>query len=1053
MLLLPLISNFEAEASHNPNLYVSAENPIFENTFSGSMVVEVVINDPNLRDTAEGEGEPDVTINGKKLRMVQATDGQWYAYFANVNKAKTADQISFNAGTMGKGLDFGVFCSKDTTIFGTSFTQTVGFSFPGDSGIIGTDGTAPFQQCTGVPTSSLFENNVVRQPKSINTNSNIPPGQIGLTPSAWPIIQLFSFSNSVEIQYNPGGGAQKVKLTYDEMENISLNLDRTNYPKNAEVFATLSDFQLNQDPTSRDSWTFKVTSPSATFYQAYNENGNDSANNDPGLVNLIPHLLSLGFDDNGKVSMTLGDVLQLKTNDRQPDSSVTDNTNTFSDIITFVESRPNSGIFESFDDSDVSVIGIKSDAPRGKSGVIVYNSKSTSILSGSSTASVSVGAQGSTFQAGTKYPVTIIDPDQNINPGARDDLDVFRSTAIIPSLQIGQPVTLDKASSVKFYPASTSDLVTAGTSIPSSVPDKNSDRLILDTRSPISMPSFEKFSINLGITANQLKELFIDTSDPSSDGTNWINYDLRSIQQELSVNNFADTSISLHFGLSDPSPITIVDPGDISNAQGLVQLDDGDISALGSKSGTAFLVINFDSSNDSSSVGNIASETKTQPIVVDFFSFGLIDDQIVNNALYRFELEETSANSSTFTGTMEYTVTNQLNFFSPSLIKSLRTINDEIQFLVSERLIDEKGIAIKYSDVSTAGTTIDVSTKSDIKTNSGTVGFSSQNFRLGHPIGIVLNDPDLNLDKDTIESYFVIDDPNSPAVDTVGDSSGNSLLEVRIKDIRFKRCTIDGVEHGGLASTGFTLTETSPSSGIFEGVFRLPIRICNSSGTALISPAGGSVELKYFDFRDSSGNPNTFTTGRVSSSTSQSSTLSLNAEKFVLPEYKETIEVIVSGKIANYKQGTQINLILEHPDKTMQPFNLFATSQGNYKAAMKLEHDSKPGLYNISVEYLGNNQGNISFSVVKHVVPEWIKNNAGWWSSDAISDDEFIGGIEHLIKEKVILIPETQSFGKSEKIIPPWIKNTAKWWSDDLISDDEFVSALEFLAKEGIIRV
>lgn len=1051
MLLLPLISNFEAEASHNPNLYVSAENLTFENTFSGSMVVEVVINDPNLRDTGEGKGEPDVTINGKKLRMVQASDGQWYAYFANVNKAKTADQISFNAGTIGKGLDFGVFCSKDTTIFGPSFSQTVGFSFPGDPGITGTDGTAPFQQCTGTPASSLFENNVVRQPKSINTNSNIPTGQIGLSASAWPIVQLFSFSNSVEIQYNPGGEAQKVKLTYDEMENISLNLDRANYPKNAEVFVTLLDFQLNQDPTSRDSWTFKVTPPIATFYQAYDENGIDSANGNSGLVNMIPNLSSLDFDDNGKVSMTLGDVAELKTNDRQPDSSVTDGTNTFSNIITLVETQPNSGIFESFDDGDISVIGIKSDAPRGKSAVIVYNSKSSSIVSGSTTASVSVGTQESIFQAGTKYPVTIIDPDQNINPGARDDLDVFRSSALIPTLQIGQPLTLEKASNVKFYPNSTSNLVSTGTSIPSSVPDSNSDRLILDTRTPISMPSFEKISINLGITANQLEELFID-NDPSSAGTNWINFDLRSIQRQLDVNNFADTSISLHFGLSDASPITIVDVGGISSAQGLVQLDDNDIDAISSKSGTAFLVINFDSSNDSTNVGNITSETNTQPIVVDFFSFGLIGEQIINNAIYRFELEETSANSATFTGTMEYTVTNQLNFFSPSLIKSLNTINDEIQFLVNERLIDEKGIAIKYSDVATVGTTIDVSTKSDIKTNSGIVGFSSQTFRLGHPVGIVLKDPDLNLDKDTIESYFVIDDPKSPAVDTVGDSSGNSLLEVRIKDIRFKRCTIDGVEHGGLASTGFTLTETSPSSGIFEGVFRLPTRICNESGTALISPAGGSVELKYFDFRDSSGNQNIFTTGR-SSSTTQSSTLSLNANKFVLPKYKETTEVIVSGKIANYKQGTQINLILEHPDKTVQPFNLFATSQGSYKASMKLDHDSKLGSYHVFVEYLGNNQGSASFTVVKHVVPEWIKNNAGWWSSDAISDDEFIGGIEHLIKEEIILIPESQSSTKSEKTIPSWIKNNAKWWSDDLISDDEFVSALEFLANEGIIRV
>jgi len=279
------------------------------------------------------------------------------------------------------------------------------------------------------------------------------------------------------------------------------------------------------------------------------------------------------------------------------------------------------------------------------------------------------------------------------------------------------------------------------------------------------------------------------------------------------------------------------------------------------------------------------------------------------------------------------------------------------------------------------------------------------------------------------------------------------LLEVLIKDVRYKRCTtIDGVEHGGLGSTGFTLTETGPATGIFEGVFRMPTRICNESGTELISTAGGSIELKYRDFRDVFGERNIFSTGSGQPST-QSTPPSLNAEKFVLPKYKETIDVIITGKIANYKLGTQVKLILEHPDNTVQPFNLFATSQGNFKGAMKLDHDSTPGVYTILVEYLGNYQGSASFTLVKHAVPDWIKNNAGWWSSNAISDDEFIGGIEYLIKEKIILIPQSQQSIKSEKTIPSWIKNTANWWSDDLISDDEFVSALEFLVKEGIIRL
>ncbi|MGA0296067.1 MAG: peptidase, partial [Nitrosopumilaceae archaeon] len=102
LLLIPIS---QAEAAMNPNLTVSAENSKFDNHFSGSMVIEVVIRDSSIGDTDEGKGEPDVTINGKSLRMVQATDGNWYAYFANVDKAKIADST---VGEAGKGLDFGV---------------------------------------------------------------------------------------------------------------------------------------------------------------------------------------------------------------------------------------------------------------------------------------------------------------------------------------------------------------------------------------------------------------------------------------------------------------------------------------------------------------------------------------------------------------------------------------------------------------------------------------------------------------------------------------------------------------------------------------------------------------------------------------------------------------------------------------------------------------------------------------------------------------------------------------------------------------------------------
>ena len=37
-------------------------------------------------------------------------------------------------------------------------------------------------------------------------------------------------------------------------------------------------------------------------------------------------------------------------------------------------------------------------------------------------------------------------------------------------------------------------------------------------------------------------------------------------------------------------------------------------------------------------------------------------------------------------------------------------------------------------------------------------------------------------------------------------------------------------------------------------------------------------------------------------------------------------------------------------------------------------------------------------------VPNWIKNNAGWWASDQIDDSSFLQGIQYLIKMGIIVV-------------------------------------------------
>jgi len=1036
IVLIPII---DAEASSNPNLFISAENSQFDNHFSGSMVVEVVIRDNDLHDTDQGQGEPDVTLNGKNLRMVQATDGNWYAYFANIDKARIADST---VGLPGKGLDFGSICTT------TEGTATIGVNLNDADGV-----AYPYNNCNGNVNDS---NNVVRKAKSPNTNSPSGDGQIGINIDTWPFIQLFSFDD-VTIQYNPGGSAQRVDLKYDDMENISFNIDRDVYPERAEVFLIINDFQLNQDPTDEDSWTFDIGSPPSTFYQAYDNTGSDSANGGAGLVDLVPYLSALGFEDNGKLSLELGNIIELKTNSDQPDSSVDDDsvpsTVGFQQIITLVENGPNSGIFESFDSNDQSTIGILEDAPRGQTGQINYNQDSISVLTGFSTASVSLSEPVLTIESsgalrpGTEYPVILIDPDQNLNTGARDDLDVFRETALVPSITIGHPTTLENARDVLFH---TTSPIISGDDANSSVPDSNSDILMIDTSTVIN-GSFEMISINLGISASSLSSILLDISESNTYGTNWINYDLRSFENDFGISDFSDTSFTLSFGTLGTFPISIVDVGDISSSQGFIQIDDLDVMDISDKSGTVFLVIDFDSSDDDVGVMSISSETNEQPIIFDFFSFGLENDQSINNSIYRFELEETQDNSSTFEGTFEYAVTNQLNILDPNFIQTAQTIDDEIKIIVTDRLIDEEGITISYSDMDNVGVSTTTSAKSNITTNSGIVSTTSTTFRFGQPVTITLNDPDLNLKSDTMEIYPTINDPNSPNVDTVG-KNGQILLEIKLKDIRYKRCTINGIEHGGLGATGFTLVETGPSTGTFEGVFKMPSQICNKSGTALISSAGGSLDAKYYDSRDHFGNPNIYSLLTSKSVPSFYSAPKLTSYDVIKPHLGKVEEIILSGSIDNHVRGMPLSLNVTTPDGKSQNFEATLSSDGSYKSIISINENSLTGIYEIKLSHNNSHVDTISFVVLNPELPNWIKNNAKYWSSDLMSNSEFIKGIEYLVEEGFIIVPDT-TISASEQELPNWIKNNAKWWTSNQISDEDFVKSIQYLIKKGIIRI
>jgi len=92
-------------------------------------------------------------------------------------------------------------------------------------------------------------------------------------------------------------------------------------------------------------------------------------------------------------------------------------------------------------------------------------------------------------------------------------------------------------------------------------------------------------------------------------------------------------------------------------------------------------------------------------------------------------------------------------------------------------------------------------------------------------------------------------------------------------------------------------------------------------------------------------------------------------------------------------------------------------------------------------------------------IPDWVKNVAGWWANNEISEKEFLAGIEYLINNNIILLDfvpcndEIQSQYEDTKSVPDWIKNNANWWSENLIDDTDFINGLQYLIEYKIIKI
>ena len=972
-----------AQAATNANLFVSAENSQWNNYFAGPQVIQVVVADPDINRLDQQYGEPVVTVGGKRLRMMQATDGNWYAYFADRNQAIAADKT---APVAGKGLNFGEFCDATGPLAGSlktglSFADTKGFTIATTAGgsLNGSAVANPIvNDCSLDTIAHTAQEHVVRQNKTINTN---PSGfGNGLAPNAigkyWPIIQLYDFSaipTTVTVDYQKNGGDQIVNLTFDRIPQnlITTTVDRNAYPQNSQVFVQINDPQLNIDPTEEDSWTWGANATNSTvYYEAFNRNGGADADgftsgSQFAMQNLAGNLTTFMFNHNGKLTFNPSAqgvrVVDFAGNGKQlingsssnsvrgnPAHQRTNSIGTNSEPITFIESGGvNTGAFANWDGGKkADIITLDSPTIRGQSAVVRYNDISTSIVGGFTFASITQTAQNNTWASGQRIPVTLTDNDDNKNGKISERMFLYdptykRSTTMV----IGTPFTLSSGGAATESAILEGKVKMTATTIPGQRTvtfghGENATATNLQEDESFSARPIFKFTnhtsgatvainstgalfVDLKTTMNTLLKTIHNTNRTNNaegfKGFNFLNYDLRSFSSLNGATGGSISKIGVYIvystssltnstghPLGSPLAISIANS---TSLQDFINLNSTDTTKIASpakinenlfsnipKTANIGLLINFTTSG-----GSVVPSTSGEPIVVDFFSVGLIGDgtqnsQRINNGIYRYELEETGDNTGVFTGTNQYVMLNQLNIFDANTYSTLRPIQHDVFFPAIQDMLQAEARApqVTYLDLGQDGVNTQISAQQDIPTHTGVVSFDSKTYKIGDTVTITLNDNDLNVNNDLIDIYTAVKPVTSlstvqdNATDTIGKSglgqTSDGRAFGRLLDVQFSQANIrwsnsnfnskftpsnTGACFGGttlnddnntgttggfatsLSATGFSLVETGPSTGIFTGTFEVPDQLCQSG--SVVSSVGQNIKVNYVDFRDDSG--------------------------------------------------------------------------------------------------------------------------------------------------------------------------------------------------------
>ena len=209
----------------------------------------------------------------------------------------------------------------------------------------------------------------------------------------WPFVQTYELDGDVKIK---AGRNEVATLTYEDSSTVAISSDRRDVPAGGQVHITISDFQLNLDPTATDVWTLN-TDAVATYDRVA-----------------------------GDVRLWNDDVATLEVANPALAGGITS--------VTIEETGANTGVFES--STGIKVVDT---ADPGQSFSITYAGERQQIIVGDFSSTLELAA-GGTWDPREDLIVRVT--DERLNLDTETDAAITVDSGDIPVVILGEPITL-----------------------------------------------------------------------------------------------------------------------------------------------------------------------------------------------------------------------------------------------------------------------------------------------------------------------------------------------------------------------------------------------------------------------------------------------------------------------------------------------------------------------------------------------------------------------------------------------------------------------------------